>query len=133
MKKFIINLGITIGITLAQIILLLCMIHLLFSAYSFFIDSIKIDLYWGRSLGLGLNYLFLPSFVLANMVVLFTNRRIIIISINALLLFYVSYMWLSTLPTYPYKSLSIYIIYIVLFFIGVYLIYKLKSKIRKPK
>lgn len=132
-KKFIINLGITIGVTLLQFMLLLCVMHLLYLVRDTYAHPVKIDLYWGRNLWYGSRYLFLPSFALANIAILFINRLKIVLLINVLLLAYVSYMWLGTHASYPYRSLAIYVIFIVLFCIGACLIYKIKIKTCPPE
>lgn len=133
MKKLIINSGITVGVTLLQFMLLLSLMHLLYLVRDAYVHSVNIDLYWGRNLWFGSRYLFLPSFTLANIAVLFINRLKIVLLINALLLVYVSYMWLGTHASYPYRSLAIYVIFIVLFCIGACFIYQIKIKTRPPE
>lgn len=128
MKSIFINIGIAVGVTLLQFMLLLIMIHLLALARDVFVDSAQIDLYWGRNLWIGLRYVFLPSLMAANIAVIFINRSCVMLAINTLLPSAVLYIWFSSFALYPYRSLSIYTIYIILFCTGIYIIKKLKSR-----
>lgn len=128
MKVFLKNIGVVIGVTLVQWIMLISAIHLLNLARDTFVDSAKIDLYWGRSLWIGLEYLFLPSFILMNAFISLINHHWVKFLMIILLLSCVLYMWLDVIMSYPYRGLVIYIIYAILFCVGAYLTHKLRFR-----